>query len=146
MLRQMTLYPQTLLLLLAILALGACASAKPDIRAEVLDIDVAAYYDHLRWGHYEEATAFQSLPAGQEASTDQLELLAHFHISSYELLSRTVSADKNAARIAVRLDYYDDQNGTAQTVREERTWIYVPTTKHWKIEAGFPEFHSEPSR
>ncbi|MGQ0591804.1 MAG: hypothetical protein ACT4QB_03910 [Gammaproteobacteria bacterium] len=123
----------------ACVGLAACAEMEANERVSSLDTSSNAYAAALRWGQYQEAARFR-LPRNGPVTMPDVEPLEHIKLTSYEVTDQTMNADATEARIEVVIDYYHDDIGRVDTLKQSQVWWYEPTQKHWFLETELPPF------
>jgi hypothetical protein len=121
------------------LVVASCTNAKPDNRLEILDTNIATYYDHLRWGHFEEAASLRN-PNSGPPQTVLNEDFKHIHVTNYEVTSKQISLDGDEATIGVNMEYYDDEDGTVHHLRDQHRWVYIAPARRWLNDGDLPVF------
>jgi hypothetical protein len=119
------------------LALAACAEMEAEEWASSLETNSNAAA--LRWGQYQEAARFR-LPRSGPVTMPDVEPLEHIKLTSYEVTDQTMNADATEARMEVVIDYYHDDIGRVDTLKQSQVWWYEPTQKHWFLETELPPF------
>lgn len=127
-----------LAVLVAIITLSTgCAGVSE--RAKSLDLITRSYEKHLRWGKFEEARAFRAGPQ-QYLTNRERRRLQNIHVTGYDLINSSVSADQSNAILMVRIRYVNDNDAIERTFIDRQTWHYDQKLNRWVLESPIPSF------
>ena len=114
-------------------------------RGTAFEAAVETYAKMLRWGYYDEAAHYLRGRDGVEVEVD-LERIARFRISSYELKTQLLSDTGHEGRVIARIEYYEIDSGVLRTLNDEQNWWFETTTKQWFLASPLPAFGREQQR
>lgn len=123
-------------LLLICLLLTACATLKD--RIDQLEQVQRDYEGAVRWGHFDSAYAMHRSADGSVPTPSQR--LNNYKVTSYQVLSRSVADDKNAAEQTVQIKYYNADYLRERTLTLQQHWRYDAPTHTWLVTSAPPEF------
>jgi hypothetical protein len=129
--------------LLALLALGACASNRMD-RGSALDAAQYTWSAAIRWGDFEGAWNLLD-PAYRAAHpmTDlESERYKQLQISGYQDLGAQATA--NTAMREIQIGVVNRNTLVEREVRYTERWRYDPATKSWWVVGGLPDLWQAP--
>lgn len=123
-------------LLLICLLLTACATLKD--RIDQLEQVQRDYEGAVRWGHFDSAYAMHRNADGSVPAPSQR--LSNYKVTSYQVMSRSVADDKNAADQTVQIKYYNADYLRESTLTLQQHWRYDAPTHTWLVTSAPPEF------
>jgi hypothetical protein len=133
-----------LLLMLGLLALGACAATNRIDRGSALDAAQYAWSAAIRWGDFEGASNMLD-PEYRKAhpiSDLEFERYKQLQISAYQELGSQV--DGNTAMREVQIGVVNRNTLVERDARYTERWRFDPATKTWWVESGLPDLSQSP--
>lgn len=129
-------------LLLLVLALGACAAAKKDdgLRARVFH-----YASAIRWNEFEQALKFID-PAVLEQKPFDEKLAARWkqvQVARYFEGPQTVDAEGRMTQ-TVQIELVDRSTQTVRNIVDRQRWRFDPVAGLWWLESGLPDLEQAP--
>lgn len=121
-----------------LLSLWLAACANMNNRVDLLEQSQRAYESALRWGHYDVAYAMHR-EADQRAAPAPA-TLTNFRVTSYQVLSRAVSADNTSAEQTIELRYYNTDYLQERRLTASQHWVYDTAQNRWVIASPIPVF------
>lgn len=134
--RRMDSLPTRALALLAVLALAACASTRPDQRA--LDKALYDYSGAIRWGELDAAMLFLDPDASEPISALERERFNQVQVAGYYVRGREVLA-KDRIRQVVELRLVNRHTQVERSVVDHQTWRWDAEDKRWWLTSGLPD-------
>lgn len=132
----------TLLIVLGMLLLSACASMKGP-RAERRDkAFTAALETHrklVRWGYFEEAAQYLK---GKDSALPPPDFNAYrgFKVTGYDIGEQINSDDGNEVRVIAQVEFYEVDSHVAGSVRDTQLWWYDEDAERWYLGSPLPAF------
>ena len=127
-----------LLAVAALVVLGGCAT---DRRNESLTNTLTAYGAAVRWGTFEQASAFLDPQYRKDHPVSDLDM-ARYHqirVSEYDAGGGPVPVNKFTVRQVVRIGLINVHTQAERTIIDRQTWIWDPKTSHWWLTSGLPD-------
>jgi hypothetical protein len=127
-----------LLMLMLLLALGACSSSTPEKkRGETFK----QYETIVRWSQWDAAADFISADYQKEHPITRLEMdrLRLFKVTSYTVRSTGIFDEGMTARQVVEIRMFNSNQGVERTIIDEQEWRYNPEIQAWKLHSGLPD-------
>jgi hypothetical protein len=128
-------YRLVTLLLLAVF-LSGCASMDERKKTILLDRATRQYERAIRWGDYEDASAFRN----QRAGAPNPDSLKRFRVTSYETQSTVLNEDETEAQVVVQIKYYNEDRMQEVTLTDRQTWKYDSDQGVWYLDSPLPSF------
>ncbi|KGI78993.1 hypothetical protein [Oleiagrimonas soli] len=127
-----------LILLLATLTLAGCAT---DRRNNALQDTLTAYAAAVRWGSFDQASAFVDPKYLKDHPITHLDMERYHQVrvSEYDDGSGPIRVDDTTVRQVVRIGLINVNTQQQRTVIDRQTWTYDPVKKHWWLESGLPD-------
>ncbi|GAB3028812.1 MULTISPECIES: hypothetical protein [Oleiagrimonas] len=127
-----------LTILLALLALGGCAT---DRRSSKLRDTLTAYGAAVRWGSFDQARAFLDPKYLEKHPLTHLEMERYHQVrvSEYDDGSGPIPVDDTTVRQIVRIGLINVNTQAQRTIIDRQTWTYDPVKNHWWLESGLPD-------
>lgn len=125
--------------LLAMLALGGCATASNSTSAlEQAQYDWSAA---IRWGDFEGALNLvdPAVRASHSPSAVEMERYKQVQVSSYRDLGSSGDAKAGSALRDIEIGVINRHTQTERTVRYRETWRWDAAAKRWWITSGLPD-------
>ena len=123
-----------LLVMAAGLLIAACAQDSALLkRADRL----RAYQSAVRWGHFDQAAAFQDGVSPPRRATDKLR---DIRVTDYEITRRREAQDRQSLQQTVTIRYYHIGEGVERTLIDEQDWRYDAARDDWVVDAAVPPF------
>jgi len=119
--------------------LSGCASVADRKRSVYFQKTTRHYENNIRWGEFEAAVSFIN-PDEVTAPEPDPALLKRIRVTSYEVLSTTISDDHNVARVTVEIRYYDEDRMSEITLTDRQTWKYDEEEEYWYLASPLPAF------
>jgi hypothetical protein len=126
-------------LLLLAAFLSGCASIDETKKLTLLDRATRQYESAIRWGEYEDASAFRN-PAGTRAVAPNRDSLKQFRVTSYETQSTVLNEDGTEAKVVVQIKYYNEDRMQEVTLVDRQTWKYDTDQGVWYLDSPLPAF------
>ncbi len=121
------------LLVLLFIVFG-CATEK---RRNAIHDTLRLYEKTLRWGAYREAQTLKL-----EVRKPLPEGLNEIKVTSYEIVSQSVTEDADQLEQTVEIKFYHEQQGMIKTLMDRQTWVYDDKLDGWFLESELPDFMS----
>ncbi|MEW5755814.1 MAG: hypothetical protein AB1810_05875 [Pseudomonadota bacterium] len=116
--------------------LSACATTID--REYMLNSTLLSYERTIRWGDFTAANGFRKegeVIKGVAPTSDR-----QIKVGAYDILSKTVSEDGQAAQQMVEIGYYYSDDVRMKKLRDAQTWEYDGAQQRWVITSPFPAF------
>jgi hypothetical protein len=123
---------------IAALLLAGCAT---DRRNNSLQDTLTAYAAAVRWGTFEQASAFLD-PAYRKAHPMTDLDKARYHqvrVSEYDAGGGPMPVDKDTVRQVVRIGLINVNTQRERSIIDHQTWTWDPKAKHWWLTSGLPD-------
>lgn len=131
-----SLVKRVLLILLAAIALGACASAK---RNEGLRVKLYNYAAAIRWNEIDQAVGYvnPAVLAVKPFTAEDRARWAQVQISRYYEGPQSVDPD-GSVRQTVQIELIDRATQTVRSIVDRQHWTYDEEAGVWWLESGLP--------
>jgi len=96
-----------------------------------------AYQSAVRWGHFDQAAAFQDGVSPPRRATDRLR---DIRVTDYEITRRREAEDRLSLHQTVAIRYYHLGDGVEKTLIDEQDWRYDPERDDWVVDTALPDF------
>lgn len=132
--------------LLALFALGGCASTPKTTQRERLDALQYTWSAAIRWGDFEGAVRLLDPELIKVAPPTALELERYkqVQISAYRDLGESRDLEAGTAVREIDIGVINRHTQAERTVRYRETWRWDPEAKTWWITSGLPDLSSGP--
>ena len=128
----------TLIIMFTALLTG-CSTVDTKKKSTTLHNATRAYENFIRWGDYESAISFINPEVMTEPLPDP-ESLKRYRVTSYEVMTNSMSSDQNEALQVVEIRYYNEDNMREVTIRDRQTWKYDEAATSWYLATSLPAF------
>jgi len=128
------------LLALCVVCVVGCShllTPSEERRQKAFAVATETYRKLLRWGYYEEAAQYLK-GNGEEVPRPDLAQMARYKISGYHASEELRNEEGDEVRSIALIDYYDIDNGTARTLRDEQYWWYDREAERWYLGSPMP--------
>jgi len=130
---------KTLVAALLLSSLAGCADLQARKESNALKNTLETYRKAIRWGYFETAANYLRLRRGELRKRDTASLKA-VRVVSYEMSDPVLVGDRHEAHVTARIGYYRSDSGTLRQTRQDQTWWYSDTEKHWLLDGDLPDF------
>lgn len=128
-----------LAVLVSLLGCGGVRTVGEQSRANAFDAAVKTYTKLIRWGYFEEASAYIRAPDDSQINTD-LARIARYRVTAYDNINQLTADNDREGRVLAMIEYYEIDSGVVQQVRDEQLWWFDDETKRWFLSSGMPKF------
>lgn len=132
----------TILLMLSILLLAACATQE---RSQSLTSTLSAYGGVLRWGDFASAAQFLDPEVRAKHPLTELDLARYKQVRVTEYNDDTGPVPINPTEVqqTVRISVVNIHTQAERNITDHQTWKYDEKTKHWWLTSGLPDITRE---
>ncbi|GJM08131.1 MAG: hypothetical protein DHS20C11_04070 [Lysobacteraceae bacterium] len=127
-------------LMMAILVLGGCASSKKSMS---LTDTLAAYGNAVRWEDFPSAARFLDPKVAAEISELDLERYRQLKVSSYTEQQINPDRDEETVRQTVEIGIVNRHTGVERRVIDRQVWRWEEATERWLLMSGLPDVTQE---
>ena len=131
-----------ILVLIALLALCACASSRRD---HALTDTLNAYASTVRWGDFRTALNFVDPDALAKHPLSNLDLARYqqLRVSDYNDDQGPRVTGENEVRQMVAINVVNIHTQTERSIVDQQVWHYDPQKKRWWLISGLPKIFGE---
>ncbi len=138
--RHIILRNMSFLCALSLALLTGCAANEARSRVENLDTTLKGYAKLIRWGYFEEATAFRhARPSSPTRLPFDPERFRDVRVTSYDETSRTLNSTGKEVTVNAEIGYYRTDMGIVKSLRYPQLWWYEEKAKHWYLDGELPD-------
>jgi hypothetical protein len=130
----------SLLPVVLVIALGACAPTPSSIREE-LNESITKYNDLVRWHKLDAAGLFPADAISEEFRA-RAKAAKNVRVVDYRVVRMNYDTQSNEALVQVEIDYYTLTANRLRSLIDNQKWAYVTENgiKQWKLMSLLPEF------
>ncbi len=133
---------RVMLLLLILIAAGACSAVKDMNARNDFEERSKSFNRMLRWRELEMAGVTFPDESMKKEFADRVKAAERVQIADYRVKSQECSLEKQEGKVVIDIDYYIPPSITLKTVEYVQRWEYVGEEgkKTWRLMSLLPEF------